>query len=181
MASLKTPLLALGALAVVTTLGALGFAATKPDTFRLERSNTIQAPAAKVFPHVNDFHAWTAWSPWEKLDPNLKRSYSGAESGPGAVYEWAGDDKVGKGRMEILEAAAPAKIVIKLSFIEPFKAENRAIFTFAPEGEATKVTWAMEGQNQFVGKVISLFMDMDTMVGKDFETGLANLKAVAEK
>lgn len=181
MPSLKTTLLAVGGVAVVSVVGVLGYAATRPDTFRVERSTTIQAPPAKAYAQVEDFHKWTAWSPWEKLDPNLKRTYSGAESGKGAVYEWAGDGNVGKGRMEILETAAPTKIFIKLNFTEPFKAENGTLFTFTPEGGATKVTWTMDGRNEYIGKVMSVFMDMDKMVGKDFETGLANLKALAEK
>ncbi len=181
MTSLKTTLLAVGAVVAASVVGVLGYAATRPDTFHVQRSISIEAPAAKVFPHVNDFHKWTAWSPWEKLDPNLKRTYSGAESGKGAVYAWAGNSDVGKGRMEILEAAAPAKIDIKLNFTEPFEEETSTVFTFAPEGKATTVTWTMDGRNQFIGKLMSVFMDMDKMVGKDFETGLANLKTLAEQ
>lgn len=164
------------AIAVVLVLAML-----KPDSFRVERSTTISAPPEKVFALIQDFHQWGQWSPWEKIDPEMKRTHSGAESGPGAVYAWDGNDQVGNGRMEIIEAASPSKVSIQLDFLKPFEAHNTAEFTLAPEGDGTQVTWAMFGPNLFVGKVMQVFMSMDSMMGKDFETGLANMKAAAEK
>jgi len=167
------------ALAVVVAV-LLGFAATKPDTFRIERAASIKAAPEVIFAHLNDFRSWGSWSPWEKLDPAVQRTYSGAAIGAGAVYEWKGNSDVGAGRMEITKSSPSSKIIIKLDFIEPFEGHNTAEFTLAPEGEATNVTWAMHGPNQFLGKVMSIFVNMDNMIGKDFETGLTNLKTVAE-
>ena len=171
----------LGIVIVLLIVVILGLAATKPDTFRVERSTLIQAPADRVYAQLEDFHRWSAWSPWEKLDPALKRTYSGAENGVGAVYAWEGNSKVGQGRMEIREAVPASKVEIQLDFLKPFEAHNTADFTLAPQGDSTQVTWAMTGPNNFLGKVMSVFVSMDSMVGKDFETGLANLKAAAEK
>jgi uncharacterized protein YndB with AHSA1/START domain len=164
----------------VIVVALLGFAATKPDTFRIERSASIKAAPEVIFAHLNDFRSWGSWSPWEKLDPALQRTYSGAAIGTGAMYAWKGNSDVGSGRMEIVESSPSSKISIKLDFIEPFEAHNTAEFTLKPEGDATTITWVMYGPNQFLGKVMSIFFDMDSMVGKDFETGLANLKTVAE-
>jgi hypothetical protein len=171
---------AVGGLLVVAVAAILVVAVLKPDAFRIERSASMQAPPEKIHPHINDFHAWAAWSPWEKLDPNLKRTFNGPKSGKGAIYEWEGNKKVGQGRMEITDAS-PSQITIKLDFIKPFSANNTAEFTLAPEGAGTKVNWAMIGRQPFMFKVMSVFMSMDKMVGKDFEAGLANLKAIAEK
>ena len=170
----------LAVIAVVAIAAVLVYAATRPDTFRIKRQASIQAAPDKIFALINDFRNWQSWSPWENMDPALKRSYSGAASGPGAVYEWEGNKKVGKGRMEIVEAV-PSRVAIKLDFLKPFEAHNVAEFTLIPRGGATDVIWAMHGPNLFIGKVMSLFFDMDRMVGKDFETGLANLKALAER
>jgi uncharacterized protein YndB with AHSA1/START domain len=159
----------------------LVYAATKPDIFRVERSATIKAPPDRIFAMINDLRGWGAWSPYEKKDPDMKRTFSGPPSGKGAVYAWDGDRNVGQGRMEIVETTAPSKVVIKLDFIRPFEAHNTAEFTMQPEADATRVTWAMHGPNLFIGKVIGTFLDMDKMVGKDFEDGLVNLKALAEK
>ena len=169
--------------AVVAALlgGLFGFAATKPNSFRIQRTTRINAPPQKIFPMINDFHHWTAWSPWEQLDPNLKRKYSGAASGPGAVYDWSGNGKAGTGRMEIKDVATGRKVVIQLDFIKPIKAQNTAEFTLSPQGATTEVTWAMYGPSRFMSKVISVFMNMDKLVGKDFEKGLAALKVEAEK
>ena len=164
------------AIAVVLIL-----AATKPNTLRVQRSASVKAPAEKIFPLINDFHQWVSWSPYEHRDPALKRTYSGAESGKGAVYAWDGNKNVGSGRMEILDTSVPSKIVIKLDFFKPFEAHNTAEFTLAPRGDMTDVTCAMHGPNLFIGKVMSLFVSMDRMIGKDFDTGLANLKAEAER
>ncbi len=167
---------------VVVLLGALlAFAATKPDTFRVQRSASIKAPPEKIFPLINDLRSWGAWSPWEKLDPAMKRAHSGAASGKGAVYEWAGNGEVGAGRMEILEASSPSTVRIKLDFHKPIEAHNFAEFTLEPKGEATNVTWAMYGPSTYVSKLMSVFVSMDSMVGKSFEAGLANLKAATER
>jgi hypothetical protein len=167
--------------AVVLIAAVLIYAATRPDAFRVERAASVKAPPAKIFPLINDFHNWGAWSPWEKLDPALKRTYGGPESGKGAVYEWEGNSKVGAGRMEIVDSAAPSKVVIKLDFLRPFEAHNVAEFTLDAKGDATTVTWAMHGPAPYMSKLMGVFVSMDKMVGKDFETGLANMKAAAEK
>src|ERR1700751_2883508 len=159
----------------------LVLAASKPDSFRIERAATLKAPAEKIFPLIADFHQWLNWSPWEGRDPALKRTYSGAERGKGAVYAWDGNKNVGSGRMEILEASSPSKIVIKLDFLKPFEAHNTAEFTMLPQGGATSVIWVMQGPAPFLAKVMHTVMNIDRMVGKDFESGLASLKAIAEK
>ena len=168
-------------LLAVAIAAILIIASTKPDTFRIERSIVINAPPEKVFPLVNDFTAWPAWSPWEKKDPALKRDRSGPPSGKGSVYAWEGNKQVGKGRMEIIESTPPSRVLIKLDFISPFEAHNTADFTFSPEAGGTTVTWAMFGPNIFMSKVMSTIMSMDKMVGKDFEEGLRNMKAAAER
>ena len=165
---------------VVLLLGFLAFVASRPADFRIERQGTIAAPPATVFPLVADFHRWAGWSPWEKLDLQMKKTHSGAGSGVGAVYQWAGNDQVGEGRMTITEATPPSRIVIKLEFLKPFAATNTTTFTFEPAGQGTRVVWAMTGRNDLMGKAFSLFMDMDAMVGGDFEKGLAALKVLAE-
>jgi uncharacterized protein YndB with AHSA1/START domain len=170
------------AIVVVVLLAALLlFATTKPDTFRVQRTATIQAPPEKVFALINDFHDWGSWSPWEKLDPAMKRTYSGAANGKGAAYAWEGNSKVGAGRMEITDTSAPSKVTIQLDFIKPFEGHNVAEFTLEPQGGSTKVTWAMYGPSPYITKVMCVFISMDSMIGKDFEAGLANLKTVAEK
>ena len=164
----------------VAVVAILVLASTRPDTFRVERTARITAPPDKILSLVNDFHQWGVWSPYEKLDPTMKRTYAGAAAGKGAVYEWDGTAKAGKGRMEIIDAAA-AKTVIQLDFSKPFTAHNTAEFTAVAQDEATRVTWSMEGPSPFISKVMGLFFNMDKMIGADFETGLANLKAAAEK
>jgi uncharacterized protein YndB with AHSA1/START domain len=156
-------------------------AATKPDTFSVERSTSVKAPPEKIFPWINDFHQWKSWSPYETKDPAMKRSYSGATSGKGAVYGWEGNKNVGSGRMEILDASMPSKIVIKLDFFTPFEGHNTAEFTMLPQGDATNVTWLMHGPASFMSKVMQVFMNLDHMIGKDFEAGLVNLKNITEK
>lgn len=165
------------ALAIVAVLI---LASRKPDTFRVQRAATIDAPPEKIFALISDFHQWRAWSPWEERDPNLQRSFSGPASGRGAVYEWKGNKNVGAGRMEILDAPPPHRIVIKLDFIAPFEAHNTAEFTLSPQGGSTHVTWLMHGPAPLMSKVMQVFMNMDDMIGKDFAAGLANLKRVAE-
>lgn len=166
---------------VVLVVGVLVIASMRPNDFSVQRSVSIQAPPEKIFPMIDDFRQWPAWSPWEKLDPTMKRTLSGAASGVGAVYAWDGSGKVGAGRMEIKEAMVPSKIGIQLDFIKPFEGHNIADFTLAPNGQSTEVIWRMHGPAPFVSKLMGLFFDMDIMIGKDFEAGLANLKAAAEK
>ena len=160
--------------------GVLAYAATKPDSMRVERTTTINAPPEKIHPLINDFHSWTSWSPFEHVDPAMKKTYSGAASGKGAVYEWSGNRDVGQGRMEIVDTE-PTRITIKLDFLSPFEAHNTATFALIPRGGATQTSWTMDGPSPYVMKVMSVFTDMDAMIGKDFETGLASLKALAEK
>jgi uncharacterized protein YndB with AHSA1/START domain len=170
------------AIAVVILVTALlGFAATKPDTLRVQRVTSIKAPPEKLFPFIADFHQWGAWSPYEKLDPTMKRTYTGPVNGKGAVYEWEGQGKAGAGRMEITDASPASKVTIKLDFIKPFEGHNIAEFTLEPSGGSTSVMWAMYGPNPYLAKVMSVFVNMDNMIGKDFETGLANLKTIAEQ
>ncbi|MDR3488392.1 MAG: SRPBCC family protein [Bradyrhizobium sp.] len=164
------------ALAIVLVL-----AATKPNAFSVQRATTVRALPEKIFPLINDFHQWGSWSPYESRDPAMKRSYSGAASGKGAVYGWDGNNNVGSGRMEILEASAPAKIVIKLDFFRPFEGHNTAEFTILPQGDDTNVTWRMFGPAPFMSRLMQVFMNLDRMIGKDFEIGLANLKRLTEK
>ena len=166
---------------VILIAGVLAFAMSKPDTFSVQRAASMKAPPEKIFAVVNDFHRWTEWSPWEKLDPAMKRTQSGAPSGKGAIYEWDGNSKAGAGRMEIIESTPAAKVGIQLDFIKPFEGHNIAEFTLAPQGETTDVTWTMHGPAPFISKLMQVFVSMDTMIGKDFEAGLANLKAVVEK
>jgi len=166
---------------VVLIAGVLIAAATKPDTFRVQRAASINAPPEKVFALINDFKAWPSWSPWEKKDPAMKRTYGATTSGKGATYAWDGNKDVGQGRMEIADSILPSKIALKLDFLKPFEAHNTVEFALKPERDATSVTWAMQGDTPYFAKIIHVFINMDNMVGKDFETGLANLKAAAEK
>jgi len=168
-------------IAIVVLLSALlAYAATKPGIFRVQRATSIKAPPERIFALINDFHRWGSWSPWEKLDPAMKRTHSGAASGKGAVYEWEGNGKVGAGRMEITDTS-PSKVIIKLDFIRPFEGHNIAEFSLDAAGDSTGVTWAMHGPNRYLSKLMSVFLNMDRMIGKDFETGLANLKTNAEQ
>ncbi len=153
---------------------------TRPAQYHVERSTTIAAPAALIQSHVEDFHQWKAWSPWEHLDPAMKTEFSGAPSGVGAVYYWSGNDKAGEGRMTIVESVPASKVGIKLEFLKPFKSTNSCAFALSPQGEGTQVVWSMDGNNDLMGKAASLFMSMDKVIGKDFEQGLANLKQVTE-
>jgi hypothetical protein len=163
---------------VVAALAALVL--TRPASFRVERRTRIAAPPAAVYGLIQDFRNWRAWSPWEDIDPELKRDYMGAESGVGAAYVWEGDNRAGTGRMEIVEAAAPSKVKIDLRVLKPFPAHNTTEFLITPVEGGADVTWAMYGPNSLMGKAMSLFMSMDKMVGSSFETGLARMKAAAE-
>ncbi len=174
---LKTALIAVA----VVIVAVLGFAATRPDSFVVQRATRIQAAPEKIFALLSDFHQWPAWSPWEKLDPDMKRTHSGAAQGVGAAYAWEGNSKVGAGRMEITGAQAPNKLSIQLDFIRPFEGHNRTEYSLQTQGNITDVTWAMSGPSPFISKLMGLVFSMDKMIGKDFEAGLANLKALAEK
>jgi uncharacterized protein YndB with AHSA1/START domain len=178
---IKTIVIAIAVLLVIAVVVVLGLAAMKPDTFRVQRAMAIKAPPEKIFMLINDFREWGQWSPWEKKDPAMKRTFSGSPGGKGAAYAWEGNKNVGQGSMEIVESAPLSRIAIKLDFVKPFEAHNTVLFTLAPKGDATDVTWDMQGPTPFFGKVIHVFLDMDKMVGNDFETGLANLKAASEK
>jgi uncharacterized protein YndB with AHSA1/START domain len=155
--------------------------AGRPEEFTVTRSANVSAPPEKVFPHVNNLHLWQAWSPWAKLDPNAKSSFSGAESGAGAAMAWDGNNKVGAGKLTIAESQPGALIRFRLDFQKPMKATNTAEFRFQPAGGQTVVTWSMTGKNSFAGKCFGLFMDCEKMIGGQFEQGLASLKSVAEK
>ena len=172
-------------LVIVAAVAALlAVAGTRPPTFRIERSTRIAAPMLQVAEQIDDFHAWSTWSPWEHIDPTMQRTFSGADAGVGAVYEWDSKGKAGAGRMEITEMrAGPERglISIKLDFIKPFKASNTAEFTMTPTDAGTDLTWAMFGPSPFVSKLMGVFVDFDKMVGKDFEAGLAALKRNAEQ
>jgi len=168
------------ALVVVLAIAALLiFAATRPDTFRVERTARIEAPAEKIFPLIDDFHRWNAWSPYEKLDPAMRRTFSGPTKGVGAIYEWSGNNKAGAGRMEIIEDR-PERVAFKLEFSRPMRANNVSAFDLVPEGNETKVTWSMEGPSAYMMKVMGIFMNMDNLIGRDFEAGLGNLKKISE-
>ena len=166
---------------VVLIAGVLLFAATKPDTFRVERSASIKATPEKIFAILNDFKQWGAWSPWEKKDPAMKRNFGATTIGKGATYGWEGNKDVGTGSMTITESTPFSKLAINLDFLKPFEAHNVAEFTLTAQGDTTLVTWAMHGPANYMTKIIHVFMNMDKMVGPDFEAGLANLKVVAEK
>lgn len=160
-------------------LAMIAFIATRPGEFRIARSAVIEAPPTIVFGLVNDIHHWRRWSPWEKIDPDMKRTYSGEYSGVGAEYAWEGNDQVGKGRMVIKQSEPPKRIGIEIEFISPFAATNQVSFDFEPVGKGTRVTWAMEGTNDFIGKVFDLLMDFDSMVGADYDRGLTKLGEIA--
>ena len=169
-------------LAVVAVVGGfLIYAATRPDSFRVERTATINAPPERIFPLINDFQRWGAWSPFEKKDAGMKRTLSGVPSGKGAVYEWDGNKEIGQGRMEIVESVPPSRVTLTLDFTRPFEAHNIVDFTLEPRGNSTQVTWAIHGPSPFISKVMSIVLNMDKMIGKDFEAGLAALKTVSEQ
>jgi Polyketide cyclase / dehydrase and lipid transport len=165
----------------VLIAGLLVFAATKANTFRVERAIRIQAPPAAIFAFIEDFRNWPAWSPYEKLDPAMRKTYSGAPAGTGAAYEWSGNNKAGAGRMAITSTLPASNVTIKLDFSRPFEGHNTAEFNLVPEGGATKVTWSVYGPQAYVAKIMTIFVSMETLVGKEFESGLASLKTVAEK
>ena len=163
---------------VLIVAAAAGFVAMQPSEFLLTRTRTLAAPPGIVYAHIADFRAWNAWSPWEKLDPNLRREYSGPPSGPGASYHWVGNEQTGEGRMTITDAHEPDSVAIRLEFLRPFQATNNVQFDIVPGGLGTEVTWSMTGHNNFVAKAFSLVMNTDKLVGGDFEKGLAELDTV---
>ncbi len=152
---------------------------TRPATFRIERSAQIGASAPVVFALLEDFHEWVKWSPWEKLDPNMKKTFSGPTTGVGAGYAWLGNSKAGEGSMSVLESKPNELLSIKIQFLKPFPATNQTTFKLEPAGNGTRVSWIMDGQNGFMGKAFALFVNMDKFLGKDFEQGLANLNTAA--
>jgi hypothetical protein len=168
-------------LLVVIIAAMLIYAATRPNDFVVTRSISIKAPAETIFPLIDDFRRWPEWSPFEKLDPGMKRTLSGAESGKGAAYAWEGNSKAGKGRMEITNSVPSLLVALKLDFEKPFRANNTVDFSLSPSGEGTTVIWAMRGARPFVAKLMGLFMNFDTLIGKDFEAGLSNLRRLAER
>jgi uncharacterized protein YndB with AHSA1/START domain len=171
----------IGIIIVVAIAGVLIFAVMQPNSFRIQRSTTIKAPPEKVFAAINDFHRWEAWSPWEKVDPAVKRSYSGPESGKGAEYAWEGNNEIGQGRMEIIESIPSSKVLLKIEFVKPFAATNTVEFNIAQNGENTTVTQAMYGPSPFISKLMGLFFSMEKIVGSKYDEGLASLKAIVEK
>ncbi len=165
----------------VLVAGVLIYAATRPGTFEVKRSITVAASPQAIFPLIDDFRSWASWSPYEKLDPAMKRSFSGPQAGPGAVYAWDGNGKVGKGQIEITGANPPSAVELRLDMFKPFAARNAIEFTLQPQGSATVVTWAMRGPTNYVSKLMGVFINMDRMIGGEFATGLASLKVLAER
>ena len=168
------------AIVAATIVVVLAYAATQPDRFQVQRSATIKGSANKIFPLINDLHAFNTWNPFDKKDPNIKGTYSGPVSGKGARYAFE-SRKAGSGSIEIVDIVPASRVTMKLLMVKPIRADNRVVFTLEPEGDATRVTWAMDGGVPFVGKVIHLIFSMDKMVGRDFEAGLADLKALTER
>ena len=173
---LKKILIAVAVIIVVMVV----IVALQPTEFRVARSTTISAPAPAVFAQVNDFHKWEAWNPWGKIDPAMKQTYEGAPAGIGAIYTWAGNNEVGEGRMTLTESRPSELIRIKMEFFKPFAGISTAEFTFKPEGNQTAVTWRMSGENNFMAKAMHLFMNMDKMIGGQFDKGLAQMKSIVE-
>lgn len=172
--------LKMAAIAVLLFVGVvLAAASSKPAVFRVERSIHVAAPADRIAPHLVDLKKWATWSPWEKVDPEMKRTYGGAESGVGAKYAWDGDNNIGAGSLEVTEST-PEKVAFNLDFLRPMQCHNIAEFAMTPAGDGTKLTWMMEGPNTFMGKVAQVFLDVHGMVGKQFDEGLGNLKSLAE-
>ncbi len=158
----------------------MAYAATRPDTYQVSRSIEVAAPPERVHALANDFHNFPHWSPWQKLDPDMQTTFEGPASGVGAKYAWQGNKDVGKGRMEIIESVPSSKVGMDLEFIEPFASKARTDIDIEPTATGSKVTWSMRGENNFISKLMSVFVSMDAMIGKDFEEGLANLKQLAE-
>jgi uncharacterized protein YndB with AHSA1/START domain len=178
--TILTILLVLGVLVILLAI-LLGYAATKPSSFSVVRTTCVKAPPEQIFGLINDLRNWTSWSPFEKLDPTMKKTYSGAANGKGAVYHWESKGRAGEGRMEITESSTPTRIAMNLDFVKPMEGHNVVEFTLHPDAECTSVTWAMHGPSPYIAKVMGLFVSIESMVGKEFETGLADLKIAAER
>jgi hypothetical protein len=172
--------ISIGIVVVVLIIAAIAFIATRPTNSRIQRSAQINAPADVVFSIINDLRRWTEWSPYDKRDPNMKKTFEGPSAGPGAVYTWNGNSQVGEGRLTIVESKPGELVSMRLEFSRPFKCDNQVNFRIVPSDGGTRVSWIMDGKNNFMGKFMSLIMDMDKMVGTDFEHGLANLNTVAQ-
>jgi hypothetical protein len=169
-------------LGVVLVVGVvLAVAASRPNDFRVQRSASIKAPPEKIFPHINDLHAFNSWNPFNKKDPNIKGSYSGAASGPGSAYAFEGNKDVGRGRIEITDSRPASEVRMNLHILAPMEGRNVVEFTLHPKGDSTSVSWAIQGPMPYLSKVFSLFCDMDAMIGKEFENGLADLKTIVER
>jgi hypothetical protein len=166
--------------AAVLVVGLIVAVAARPGAFHIERSIEMDGPPDGAFAHVNNLQAWSDWSPWDKADPLMKRTFDGPAAGRGARYAWAGNRNVGEGRMTIENSEPPSLVSIKLEFLKPFTATNTTTFTFIPTERGTRVTWSMDGENRFLMKCASLFLNMDKMIGRDFERGLMALKIVSE-
>jgi len=177
---LKKILIALAVLCIVLCIACLVIS-LQPSSFSVQRSTTMAAPPSEVFAQVNDLQAWDAWSPWRGLDSNPKKTLSTPSAGKGATFTWSGNDKIGEGSLTILDSKPYELVDIEQALLRPLTGKARMSFTFASVGDGTKVTWKMDGTNDFIGKAMCMFMDMDAMLGKDFEQGLANMKAVVEK
>ncbi|MEW6452634.1 MAG: SRPBCC family protein [Pseudomonadota bacterium] len=175
-----TVLIVIGVLLAAAIAVILILAALRPDTLVVQRSAAINAPAERIFPLINDYKNWASWSPYEKVDPAMKRTFSGAPSGKGSIYNWEGNKNIGSGRMEILESVPASRIFIQLDFMSPFEAHNTAEFTLRPENSGTNVTWTMRGPVPYKFKIMHVIFNMDKMVGNQFAEGLANMKRVAE-
>jgi uncharacterized protein YndB with AHSA1/START domain len=173
------PLIIAGVVAVII-VALIVVVAIQPEDFRLSRSTTVAAPPADIFSQINDFHNWDLWSPWAKLDPTMKTTFAGSAAGEGSTYSWSGNSKVGEGRMTITKSQPPELVLIQLEFLRPMRANNLTEFTFKPEAQETRVTWTMSGKKNFMAKAFHLIMNMEKMVGPDFEKGLAQLKSVVE-
>jgi hypothetical protein len=170
----------IGIIVLVIIAGILVFASTRPNTMRIERKTSVKAPPERIAPFITDFHKWAQWSPYEKLDPAMKKTFSGAESGKGATYAWSGNSKAGEGTMEIIDADKPTRTAVRITFKRPFKSEGVSEFLLMPRGESTDATWEMTSPTNFVTKLMGMFMNMDDLIGRDFAVGLENLKRVAE-
>ncbi|HEX5056198.1 MAG TPA: SRPBCC family protein [Gammaproteobacteria bacterium] len=170
----------IGIAVIVVVVAVLVYASTQPDTFEIHRSTSIKAPPEKIFPFLNDFRQAMLWSPYEKKDPAMKRSFSGPAGGKGSVYEFEGNKDIGAGRLEILDSVADSRVTLRLDMHKPFKGSNIIEYALEPKGETTDMIWSMHGEAPFISRVICLFMNMDNMVGKDFEAGLASLKSLVE-
>ena len=171
----------LALVAAIALVGFIAYVATRPNELRVSREATIAAPPERIYAHLANLRGWGPWSPWERKDPGMKRTFEGPESGVGAAYGWEGNKDVGSGRMEVTKATSPSYLAIDLHFLKPFEARNTAEFTLEATGAATRVAWVMFGPANFMSKLMGVFMDMDRMIGRDFEAGLANLKALCEK